>query len=32
MYDLNFKVQPNDGSQKKTAQQLLDLYKEFCTK
>ena len=32
MYDLNFKVQPNDGSQKRTPQQLLDLYKEFCTK
>mmetsp|Transcript_2940 Transcript_2940/g.7231 ORF Transcript_2940/g.7231 Transcript_2940/m.7231 type:complete len:480 (-) Transcript_2940:329-1768(-) len=31
-YDLNFKVQPNDGSQKKSAQELLELYKEFCTK
>jgi enolase len=32
MYDLNFKNQPNDGSQKLTASQLLDLYKDFCTK
>lgn len=31
-YDLNFKVQPNDGTQKKTAAQMLDLYKEFTTK
>lgn len=31
-YDLNFKVQPNDGTQKKTAAQMLDLYKDFCTK
>eukprot|EP00955_Chlamydomonas_euryale_P052999 355351-Chlamydomonas_euryale.AAC.6 len=31
-YDLNFKQQPNDGSEKKTAAQLIDLYKEFCSK
>ncbi|GIL47394.1 hypothetical protein Vafri_4219 [Volvox africanus] len=32
MYDLDFKNQPNDGSQKKTKEQLLELYKEFCHK
>jgi enolase len=32
MYDLNFKVQPNDGSQKITSAQLLEMYKDFCTK
>uniref|UniRef100_A0A7S3QZJ7 phosphopyruvate hydratase n=3 Tax=Eukaryota TaxID=2759 RepID=A0A7S3QZJ7_DUNTE len=32
MYDLNFKQQPNDGSHKKTAAQMLEMYKEFCTK
>ncbi|KAL6762020.1 enolase [Haematococcus lacustris] len=32
MYDLNFKTVPNDGSQKKTAAQMLDMYREFCTK
>ncbi|KAG1667452.1 hypothetical protein FOA52_012207 [Chlamydomonas sp. UWO 241] len=32
MYDLNFKIQPNDGSDKKTAAQMIDMYKEFCTK
>ncbi len=31
-YDLDFKNQPNDGSQKKTAAQMLDIYREFCTK
>lgn len=31
-YDLDFKHQPNDGSQKKTAAQMLDIYREFCTK
>eukprot|EP00798_Chlamydomonas_sp_ICE-L_P022368 gene22368-29470_t len=30
MYDLDFKNQPNDGSQKKTSLELLDMYKEFC--
>lgn len=29
-YDLNFKVKNNDGSQKLSAQQLLDVYKGFC--
>lgn len=28
-YDLNFKNKPNDGSQKKTPDQLLEIYKEF---
>eukprot|EP00955_Chlamydomonas_euryale_P021629 228450-Chlamydomonas_euryale.AAC.7 len=31
-YDLNFKNQPNDGSQKKTAEQMIELYKQFCSK
>ena len=29
-YDLNFKVENNDGKDRKTAAQLLELYKEFC--
>ncbi|GAX74677.1 hypothetical protein CEUSTIGMA_g2125.t1 [Chlamydomonas eustigma] len=32
MYDLNFKIQPNDGSDKKTAAQMLEMYNEFVTK
>jgi len=32
MYDLNFKNQPNDGSQKKTAAQMLEMYRDFCSK
>jgi enolase len=28
-YDLNFKTQPNDGSQVRSANQLIDLYKDF---
>jgi len=32
MYDLNFKNQPNDGSEKLTKQQLIDLYVHFCEK
>lgn len=32
MYDLDFKNQPNDGSQKKTAAQMIDLYNEFIAK
>jgi enolase len=32
MYDLNFKIQPNDGAQKITSAQLLEMYKDFCTK
>ncbi|KAG2453745.1 hypothetical protein HYH02_001956 [Chlamydomonas schloesseri] len=32
MYDLDFKNQPNDGSQKKTKEQMLELYNEFCKK
>mmetsp|Transcript_10742 Transcript_10742/g.25493 ORF Transcript_10742/g.25493 Transcript_10742/m.25493 type:complete len:480 (-) Transcript_10742:274-1713(-) len=31
-YDLNFKNQPNDGSQKKTGEEMIDLYKNFCEK
>lgn len=31
-YDLNFKEQPNDGTCKRTASQMLDMYKEFCSK
>ena len=30
-YDLNFKVQPNDGSAKKTGDEMIDLYKSFAT-
>lgn len=30
-YDLDFKTEGNDGSQKKTGEQMLDLYKGFCT-
>jgi enolase len=29
-YDLNFKVQPNDGSQKKTGDEMIELYKQFA--
>jgi len=29
MYDLNFKVQPNDGSQKLSGEQLTDMYHSF---
>ncbi|CAG9460011.1 unnamed protein product [Pedinophyceae sp. YPF-701] len=32
MYDLDFKNQPNDGSQKKTPDELVDMYKGFCEK
>jgi len=31
-YDLNFKVQPNDGKQVITGKQLLDLYASFASK
>lgn len=31
MYDLDFKNEGNDGSQKKSGEQMLDLYKGFCT-
>lgn len=30
-YDLDFKTANNDGSQKKTGAEMLDLYKSFCT-
>ena len=29
MYDLDFKTADNDGSQKKTAAQMQDMYKSF---
>jgi len=31
-YDLNFKNQPNDGTQKKTGEEMIELYKTFCEK
>lgn len=31
MYDLDFKTENNDGSQKKTGAEMIDMYKEFCT-
>jgi len=31
MYDLNFKEEGNDGSQKKTGDEMVEMYKEFCT-
>lgn len=30
MYDLDFKTENNDGSQKKTAAQMTEMYKSFC--
>merc|ERR1739843_84417 len=32
MYDLDFKTENNDGSQKITGQELMNLYKDFCSK
>ncbi|WZN64221.1 enolase [Chloropicon roscoffensis] len=29
-YDLNFKVQPNDGSQKKSGEEMVAFYEEIC--
>ena len=29
-YDLNFKVQPNDGSQKKSGDEMIEVYKQFA--
>ena len=29
-YDLNFKVQPNDGSQKKSGQEMVEFYEKIC--
>merc|ERR1712003_587277 len=29
-YDLNFKVQPNDGSQKKTGEEMVAFYEKIC--
>eukprot|EP00240_Pyramimonas_obovata_P001174 CAMPEP_0118933554 /NCGR_PEP_ID=MMETSP1169-20130426/12053_1 /TAXON_ID=36882 /ORGANISM="Pyramimonas obovata, Strain CCMP722" /LENGTH=482 /DNA_ID=CAMNT_0006876335 /DNA_START=56 /DNA_END=1504 /DNA_ORIENTATION=- len=31
MYDLDFKTEDNDGSQKKTGDEMIEMYKEFCT-
>merc|ERR1712072_38968 len=31
-YDLNFKVQPNDGSQKKSGEEMIDFYTDICEK
>eukprot|EP00245_Coleochaete_scutata_P002382 TRINITY_DN1310_c0_g1_i1.p1 TRINITY_DN1310_c0_g1~~TRINITY_DN1310_c0_g1_i1.p1 ORF type:complete len:479 (+),score=110.83 TRINITY_DN1310_c0_g1_i1:118-1554(+) len=31
MYDLDFKTANNDGSEKKSGAQMIDLYTEFCT-
>jgi enolase len=31
MYDLDFKNEGNDGSQKKTGAQMTEMYKSFCT-
>lgn len=31
MYDLDFKTENNDGSQKKTGAEMIDMYKEFCS-
>jgi len=31
-YDLNFKQQPNDGTQKMTGEEMIHMYKSFCEK
>jgi len=31
MYDLDFKTKDNDGSQKKTGEEMLEMYKSFCS-
>ena len=30
MYDLDFKTEGNDGSQRKSGEQMIAMYKEFC--
>ena len=30
MYDLDFKTEGNDGSQKKSGEEMIAMYKEFC--
>ena len=30
MYDLDFKTEDNDGSMKKTGDEMIAMYKEFC--
>mmetsp|Transcript_16068 Transcript_16068/g.40294 ORF Transcript_16068/g.40294 Transcript_16068/m.40294 type:complete len:481 (+) Transcript_16068:563-2005(+) len=32
MYDLNFKNEPNDGTGKKTGEEMIEMYKGFCEK
>ena len=31
MYDLDFKTENNDGSQRKTGEEMIAMYKEFCS-
>ena len=31
MYDLDFKTENNDGSMKKTGEEMIAMYKEFCS-
>ena len=31
MYDLDFKTENNDGSQKKTGEEMIAMYKDFCS-
>ena len=31
MYDLDFKTENNDGSLKKTGEEMIEMYKEFCS-
>jgi enolase len=31
MYDLDFKTENNDGSMKKTGEEMIEMYKEFCS-
>jgi enolase len=31
MYDLDFKTENNDGSQKRTGDEMIEMYKEFCS-
>ena len=31
MYDLDFKTENNDGSMKKSGEEMIEMYKEFCS-
>ena len=31
MYDMDFKTENNDGSMKKTGEEMIEMYKEFCS-